>query len=232
MTKKKVYYYGKKDLEGLKWTARVIEFGVSLEVAAAFNEMDVTTILLRDNDRLNQQLIKKFCNKANDKQRQKWAEIKRFMVNKKFFDDYSDNIIDAAKKDILLFRLAIKQKLDDARCPHAEMISHAESARCLLDMAVYQWDVCIEESRKRFGRDYGPSFSEYRVGDVLHWWTKFCNLLYGDSDVSVDLNSERASKAFDIICKKFADGKYVSECLDVAMAEQPDFCNQIVMSEE
>lgn len=145
MTKKKVYYYGKKDLEGLKWTARVIEFGVSLEVAAAFNEMDVTTILLRDNDRLNQQLIKKFCNKANDKQRQKWAEIKRFMVNKKFFDDYSDNIIDAAKKDILLFRLAIKQKLDDARCPHAEMISHAESARCLLDMAVYQWDVCIEE---------------------------------------------------------------------------------------
>ena len=210
----------------------MIEFGVSLEVAAAFNEMDVTTILLRDNDRLNQQLIKKFCNKANDKQRQKLAEIKRFMVNKKFFDDYSDNIIDAAKKDILLFRLAIKQKLDDARCPHAEMISHAESARCLLDMAVYQWDVCIEESRKRFGRDYGPSFSEYRVGDVLHWWTKFCNLLYGDSDVSVDLNSERASKAFDIICKKFADGKYVSECLDVAMAEQPDFCNQIVMSEE
>lgn len=49
---KRVSYYSNKDLEGLRWAARIIEFGVGLEVSAAFNAMTNATVLLREEKSL------------------------------------------------------------------------------------------------------------------------------------------------------------------------------------
>ena len=173
-------------------------------------------------------VIKKCCNDANNKQRNAESNIRLYMANKKFWDDYSDSVIDAANRDILLFRMAIKQQIDNAKCEHSKLISHCETARCLLDMAVFQFDYCVEEAKKRYGRDFSQIFIEYRVGDVLSSWTRLCKLLYGNTHLEVDLNSERAQQAFDIICRKFSDGEYISACLSEAQKEHPEFANSII----
>lgn len=81
---KKVYYYNEHDLEGLKWIAKVMDFGVSLEVVSAFNEIRVSYIYLRERKDLFRHTIKQNCNNAMKALKIRETEIKSLMINKKF----------------------------------------------------------------------------------------------------------------------------------------------------
>lgn len=148
---KRVYYYGKKDLEGLKWIAKVMDFGVSLEVVSAINEARNAGVLLQKRKDLYRQTVKQNFNDAIKSMSLQESEIKYLMVNKKFWEEYSDPIIDLANTDITRFRIAIKQTLDDANYRDSELISHIETARVMMDMSIKQWDVIVEEARLNTG---------------------------------------------------------------------------------
>lgn len=227
---KKVYYYNEHDLEGLKWIAKVMDFGVSLEVVSAFNEIRVSYIYLRERKDLFRHTIKQNCNNAMKALKIRETEIKSLMINKKFWDEYSDPIIDLANDDIEKFRKAIKQTLDDANYKDSEIISYVETARVLMDMSIKQWDTIIDEARRKYGRDYSQDFSEYRVTNVYNWWSIVCDELY--KGVSIDLNNETIDSVFNEMCEKFAEGKYVEDCLKEAQKTNPDFINAIVVKEE
>ena len=61
---RKVYYHNERDLEGLKWTASVVDFGVGLMVTAAINEMHNAYTMLVDRKDLLKEKTKLFCNRA------------------------------------------------------------------------------------------------------------------------------------------------------------------------
>lgn len=225
---KQVYYYGNKDLQGLRWVARVVEFGVGLEIASAFNEMYCAVALLRE-DKLYSKEVKRECNKALEQAaiREEW--IKKNMANKQFWLDYSDYIIDLASQDITMFRIAIKQALDDGKHKKSTLLSYVETARVLLEMSTQQFDLVMEDALTRYGRDYRKDFAEYRVTNVLFSWTRMCNYLYKGSDVN--LNTERTSKAFEALCSKFGAGAYIEPCIAKARESNPDFANQVKVME-
>ena len=223
MTRRWIAIKEELDFDGLRWAGRTIEFGVSLGISAAFNEMTIATVLLREHKDLYQKKVKSYCHQANDKAAHAEVNIKKAMINQKFWEDFKDHIIDAANTDISKFRIAVKQIMDAARYPHSEMVSHAETARCLLEMCVSQFELCIEEARAKFAQDYSIYFSEYKVNDVLFHWTKMCQLLYGGYEDDVNLNSPQATQAFDILCRKFADGAYMWDCFNEAEKQNPEF---------
>lgn len=226
---KKVYYNDKTDLEGLKWTARVVDFGVGLLVTAAVNEMHNTYALLVERRDILHGKVKRFCNNAFREARIRTSTIKDNMVNKQFWLDYSDRVIDEADNDITMFRIAIKQTLDNANAKDSEIISHAETTRTMLDLAVGQFDEIMKLSKERYGRDYSSVFSEYRLNAVLYWWTQMCDILC--KGIKADMNNKNTTGLFDKMCDKFGSGAYIQACLQEAYKNNPDFIeNSIAVS--
>lgn len=151
---KKIYYEDEKDLEGLKWTAKVVDFGVGLSVIAAINEVYAASGYLRDCPDLYRFTVKHFCNLAVKSATLMENEIKNSMKSQSFWLDYSDKVIDEAEQDILLFRLSVKQELDNAKIKDSQLLSFVECARVMLDMSVKLFDGVMEASREKFGREY------------------------------------------------------------------------------
>lgn len=218
---KKIYYEDEKDLEGLKWTAKVVDFGVGLSVIAAINEVYAASGYLRDRPDLYRFKVKGFCNLAVKSATLMENEIKNSMKSQSFWLDYSDKVIDEAEQDILLFRLSVKQELDNAKIKDSQLLSFVECARVMLDMSVKLFDGVMEASREKFGREYKKYFTEFRCGDVFWFWEKMCELLYKGKNV--DLNTNNIKGLFDKMCDKFAGGEYIHACLEEAQRNNPEF---------
>lgn len=228
---KKVFYYSEKELECLKWVSRIVDFGVSLAVISAFNEMYSALYHLRTNKKIFRFTVKKHCNQAIEAALIREQELKSNMINKSFWLDYSDHIIDEAAPDIAKFRSAIKNELDKTALCSSELYSYVECARVLLEMSVKQYDGVMEECKKKFGRDFSSDFKEYRVGDIFLKWNRMCDLLY--EGINIKTNTEETDEAFLNMQKKFADGSYIQSCMDEARRNNPDFMeNTIIVKDE
>lgn len=221
MPKKRIYYNSERELEGLKWTAKVIDFGVGLSVIAALNDVYSAAAKLRDNKKLYRMEIKRFCNMAVKQAGIRECEIKKNMSHKAFWSDYSDKVIDEAETDITLFRIAIKQELDKCNIQNSDIISHVECARTLLEMSIVQFDAMIESAQHKCGRNYRNDFAEFRVSDVFASRSRMCDILY--QGYSIDLNTENVIAMFDGMSKKFAEGEYIHACMEEAIRNNPDF---------
>lgn len=218
---KRVFYNNRRDLEGLKYTARVVDFGVGLAVTSSINEMYNAHAFLAAREDLFKGEIKHCCNNAFKEAKRKEFLIKENMRNKQFWLDYSDTVIDEAETDILLFRLSIKQTLDNTRIEDSELISYVETARVMLEMATEQYKCIMDLSQKKFGRDYSNDFTEYYMGKAFFWWGKMCDIVYKGK--KVDLNNTNTTGMFDRMCKKFAEGEYIQACVEKAQENNPDF---------
>lgn len=218
---KKIYYDDEKDLEGLKWTAKVVDFGVGLSVIAAINEVYAASGYLRDRPDLYRFKVKHFCNLAVRYATLMENEIKSSMKCQSFWLDYSDRVIDEAEQDILLFRLSVKQELDNAKIKDSQLLSFVECARVMLDLSVKLFDGVMDASKEKFGKDYRKNFLEFRIDSVLGFWEKMCEVLYRGK--KVDLNTPHVKGLFDKMCDKFAEGGYIQACLEEAQKNNPEF---------
>lgn len=228
---KKVYYYGEKDLEGLRQTARIIDYGVGLMVASAINEMYVAHSYLADRKDVFRGIAKHYCNNAFREARQHFSMISGNMRCRQFWLDYSDKVVDEAEDDITLFRISIKQTLDKANHKDSELISHIETARVLIDMSIVQFKAVIEQQKEKYGRNYSKEFSEYNLDSVLKWWSDMCQEFYRGADV--DLNTDDTMGMFDKMVKRFVDGDYIQACFTEAANNNPEFIrNEIEIVEE
>lgn len=229
--KKRYSYTNQKDLDGLRWTSRVVDFGVSLTNTAALNELTIAFVMLRDRKDIYRHSVRRFANEAilaADRKRQAMFSV---MANREFFDTYSDAVIDLAERDIVMFRIGIKQTLDDHGVEDSELFSYMETARTILDMAKTHFEISMETARNDFGFDYSKTFAEFNVRDVFDLWGRACESAYRNES-NVDLNTERNVMMFNQMAKKFADGDYVDACLKGAVAEFPDFANEINEKDE
>lgn len=223
---KKVYYTSEKDLEGIKWTAKVIDFGVGLMVSAAINEMYNAYAMAIDRKDIMRGKVKYCCNNAFREAKRTETAIRMNMRSRKFWADYSDAVIDEALNDITLFRIAVKQTLDDQDVKESEFFAYVETARVMLNMAVESFRCFMEQAKAHFGKNYTDMFSEYNVNGIFYWWGQMCDILYKGQTASI--NNDKTHGMFDRLCKKFAEGEYINACLEQAQASNPDFTDSKV----
>lgn len=222
---KRIYYCGERGLEGLRWISKVIDFGVGLSVRATTNEMLNAYLYLRERSDLFRHRVKMLCNAAMGAAKHSETCIKSNMKSRDFWEAYCDRVIDSAERDILMLRIAVKQELDNVGCEDSDLLSRVETVRIMLDMSTKQYECAMEECRNKFGHNYFKDFEEYYMRTTLNAWDKMCDLLY--SGIKVDLNTERVEKSFDAMCKKFAEGMFIDECLAEAQRQNPGFFNDI-----
>ena len=223
---KKIYYYGEKDLQGMRWTARTVDFGVSLSVIAAINELYSAHSMLLDRPDLFRQTAKRFGNLAVSAASRREVYIKSNMKDQSFWSDYSDRVIDVAESDITLFRVSIKSELDRVKFQDSDLYAFIECARVLLEMSITQFDCIMKKAKDRWGRDYKKDFLEYRIGEVSGHWNKMCEELYKGFDI--DLNSEQVTCMFNKMCMKFAEGSYIDACMAEAHKKNPNFLGNAI----
>lgn len=225
MKKKKIYYTTNQQLEGLRWVAKVTNFGLGIMVKSAMNELFTAYIMLRDRKELFRHTVKQRANLAMRKSEAKERLIFQLMENRKFYDDYSDSVIDYAQNDITLFMIAMKQELDKHEVEYSDLFAQMETARALLDMCCKNFKYVMEDARMKYGKDFSSDFREFDMSEIHAQWSVACNLLFERHTKGkvVDVNTENVKRLFCNLYKKFVNGEYVDKCLRVAQENNPEF---------
>lgn len=227
---KRVIFRNEKELEGLKWTARCVDFGIGLMVASSINEMTTTySFFLIERKDIFKGQVKFCCNNAFKEAKRTEYEIKAQMVNKQFWLDYSDTVIDVAAEDVKKFRTAIQDTLEEYGVKDAQMLSYVETTRVLLNLAVEQYKVIMNRAREKFGRDFSDVFKEYRLDKAFYWWQRMCEVICQGKG---ELNNEKTNILFDTMCQKFIAGEYIQACLKEAQKNNPKFIENKVEVKE
>ena len=227
---RKVYYRTEKELEGIHYVARITDFGLSLTIECALNELLNAYLMVRDMPIFRQKL-KQYANQAENLAKLRRARILALMKDRNFYNVYSDRAIDLAEDDLTRLRIGVKQILDDAKNEHSDVIAQCEVARIMLHLACEQYSAIMQKAKEKFGCDYSKTFYEFNIKDVRDVWDKATSLIYKDC-YDADLNTDKIQALFDTMAGKFADGMYIEECLKAAKEEHCDFTNQIKVTDE
>lgn len=226
--KKKIPYCTEEQLKGVKRTAKIIDFGLSLVLSSAFNELYTAHMMLREEKSIYRFMIKKLANQTIELVNKHKRDMLNLMSNRNFFDSYYDKVIDYAENDVTLLRISIKQEMDDAKMKHGSLMAYLETARALLEISAVMYETIIKDARRDFGKySWEFVFSEFDCSDVLSVWNKVCDMMYGEGE-QIGFNTERSEKLLLAIYKKFNDGIYIKECLKEANKEHPEFFDAII----
>lgn len=220
---KKIPPCTEKQLVGVKHTAKIIDFGLSLVISTAFNEVYTAHMMLRERRDLYRREIKMFANQTLERLGKQRREMMNLMSDREFFDAYSDHAIDLAENDVTLLRIGVKQVLDDENIPNAEILSYMIVSRALLEMSVVWFKDIITNAKKDYGEyRWEYVFNEFDCSNVLKYWDMVCMRLYV-TDKNIDLNTERCSQLCKNLYMKFRDGVYIHACMKEANEERPEF---------
>lgn len=219
---RKVIYYTKRQKEGIETAASIINFGVSLTVASAINELYTAHMILRECKDVYCREVKMLANKALNNDRRRRAGMLSVMCNRDFFDTYCDKVIDLTENDITKFRLSMKQILDNHKVERADLLSYVETARSMLELAKLQFEaVCRNTCRDYAAYKYEALFSEFDVTDVFLPWHRMSRILYA-SEEDINLNTDVSGGLFEKIVSNFADGVYSKACMQEADRAYPE----------
>lgn len=229
---KRFYYQTKEQLDGLRWMARVIEFGVSLSCTVAINELYIGHLALREDRISFCREVKKYANEAVRRADMLRARTLAVMKDRTFYDVYSDTAIDLAEPLVTMLRINIKQILDRGNFKRSKMIADIETARVMLFLAKQQYDSVIEEGGTRWHlpQHILRQWGEFDLGVVLDYWDKVCEILYQGK--TIDLNTSEIESVVKRIGVAFGEGEYVETCLAEAKKARPDFFNDFVYVEK
>lgn len=219
---KRYVYRTERELEGLKWVTKIMDFGISLTVTVGLNEMLTAYVYVRNNPLLYRHRIKQLLNQSDRCGMMLRTAMFSVMRNRDFFNTYSDRVIDLANEDIGNFRTGIESTLLSNGNTDVALLAQCETARVLLNLAKVQYVETIGAARRKYGYDYGHFFNNFNSVRVAAAWDKFCDCLY-DGRKAVDLNTEHQKELFDTMSQKFIDGIYIQQCLKDAHIEHPMF---------
>ncbi len=228
---KKVIVYNTTQQEAYLYTSKVVDFGLSLLVAAALNELLNAYVLLRQS-RYYKHKVKQRVNEALKMRNRKDEELKSSVQNRAFSETYWDSIIDACEDDVTNLRKAIKKILDNANIEDSEIFSQVEVARVLLEAAKVHFEEIIKDCYNKFasqnlsdmkGVNMKEAFKEFNVESIFKEWESMCRDLYTIKQSKVDLNKKEVSDAFIVLADKFAKGDYINECLAETSKEFPEY---------
>lgn len=216
---KKVNCRSEKEVTAIKWIARVIDFGVSLTVIEALNDGLNAFLAIRENKKVYRQKVKQLANEAEKKMSLQKASILSEMKDKKFFDSYSDAVIDLANKDVQAFYNSIKETLDENNIHDSDMIAAVETARVMFVFATIHYNSVMDAAKGKFGFCHKEIFNHFDLTDIRQTWERLCHLLYANQ--AADLNTESVQEKYDQMSEKFINGVYVSDCVKEAKQACP-----------
>ncbi|SEA79951.1 hypothetical protein SAMN04487851_11471 [Prevotella sp. tc2-28] len=150
-------------------------------------------------------------------------------------------MIDICEDDVKTLRNAIQKVLKEGGVEDAELFSHIEVTRILLESSIYHFEEIMNDCTNKFlsanskemkGLELRKIFVEFNIENIFKEWDTMCDLIYDSKKIAIDLNKETISNAFNNIADKFARGEYIDACLEVAKREYPEFSNAKVIREE
>lgn len=207
------------DYHGIEWTSRVVDVGISLMVGAALNELITSEIHLEDTP-LFKGSVKHNARRAVREASARQIILRQSAGDGKLYESYSSAVIDVARHDINMFRIAIKQVLDNHNIPYSDILAEVECARCLLEMSVIALQDTIRIAEHRYLKNYSKYFQEFDVKRIRDIWNLVTHEMY--KGYSVDLNTPTVKALFDSMLVQFSEGKYINECLEQAYEENPE----------
>ena len=222
---KRVTYKTEKELEALKYIAKCYDFALTLCITLAFNQLDITTISLREEKDFKHEL-KHSVNNALSEADRKRAEMMQIMKSGGFFESYSDTVIDLAEKDINAFRRSLERVMEKNGVERAKLYAQVETTRCLLESCVMDFKSLGEQCKEKFGYNVSSFFEEFNVSKVAYWFSRAVDKLYKDVDESkgeIKLKTSATSRIWNRIHKKIAEGEYIGGCFAAAQKEHPEF---------
>lgn len=228
---KKVNFTNIREYDGLLWVTQTLDFGTSLVIRVATNEMNCCYARIKARRDLFHQKVKKIANNTVSLADKKLTIIRSNMANYNFFESYSDSITEASKNDITMYRLAVRRVFDDAGINDAELLSYIEVTRSLLEIARLHYKSAMEMAEARYLRWYNKEFREFDFADVSTAWEQLCDEVYPNK--AIDLTVPSVSQWYNVLIDKFGSGSYVRECMKVACEENPEFnYNEIIIQKD
>lgn len=226
----KVTVANERQYEALQKVSKRLDYNVSLAISLAINEMHNTFIYMRERRDLFRGEVKMCFNKAFSEAQKLETSIKSYMIDKKFWTDYSDKVIDLLADDVLHLRIAIKQALDKDKVEDSNLISQIGMTWMLLRTALESYNDILAEGRRSSGRDFSKDFGFFKTDKILYWWDRMSEKLFG----AVPLSAERESiqRAYDVLCQKLFSEECFNECLAEARHNNPDFVGHQICSEK
>lgn len=237
---KNVIYYNNTQKEALEYTSKVVDFGVTLILYSALNEVLNSYVLLRDSKYFVHN-IKRRANNILEMRNKKVKELRDIVMHKGFAEAYWDAIIDACEKDVASFKKSIKTILDNNNAPDSDLFAQIETTRVLLEAAKIQYEEVIKASNSKYlpkglkdmkGLNLFETFHEFYADRLHKEWEAVCSELYRINKTDIDLNNESVTKQFNTLAEKFAKGLYIDECLKAAEQEYPEYAGAKVVIEE
>lgn len=232
---KVITYYSKREFEAIKLGAKVIDNGVSLITTAGIHWCRNAIQRLRETS-YNKGRIKHLINVLYAELKQKEIVMRSVMVSPKFYDAYTDAVIDASDEDVEKFRRTIIRSLKKAGIENEEALSTIETARVVLHIAKHLYEEAIAKIRKDAGvvrtpdgrivaRNYDEMFSNMRPHRLVMAAENLANNLY--EGMACDLNTKESKRIWRAMARRFEDGVYIKACLKEAFKECPEFKNEI-----
>ena len=236
---KSIKYYNQTEKEALEYTSKLVDFGVTLVVYAALNELLNAHLILR-RSALYKTIIKKRANEALRQRDRKVRELKDLVMHKGFAETYWDSVIDICEKDISNLKEEIKRTIEEAGVDNAELYAEAETTRLLLMIAKLHFEEVIRNTTNMFraknladmrNLNLFEVFHEFYIDGIYKLWDTICDDIYGKKHTQVKLENERTKAAFDILLDKFSTGEYIQGCFKIATEEYPEFSSSKVVVE-
>lgn len=237
---KHIAYHNRTEKEALEYTSRLVDFGVTLIVYAALNEVLNAYIRLRQSKYFRGN-IKRRAKDALKLRNWKVRELKDLVMHKGFAESYWDAVVDACEEDIGTFRREIRATLEDAHADYADLYAQAEVTRVLLEAAKIHYEEVIRDSTAKFrsqdmhgmrNLNLFDAFHEFYIDGIYREWNIVCDELYRNKSNDIDLTNERTISAFNAMADKFAKGLYIDDCLKAASTEYPEFSGAKIVIEK
>lgn len=159
--------------------------------------------------------FKRYLNEA-DKARRKYEKIVNSVISidlGEFYADCNDRFVEEVNKHVEMLYWQFKQVLDDNALVYSAELARFELARTLCDYACLQFDIRMNELKKKDPMFKGFTMEYLRLSDVK----RLMNLASANLGIkeSVDVNTKRCIDAFDVLVRKLEDCRIIADAIKV-----------------
>lgn len=230
---KDISYHNYTEKEALEYTSNIINFGVTLIVYAALNEVLNGYILIRQS-KYYKNVIKQRANRSLALRNRKVEQLKSMVKTRKYAESFWDAIIDVCEDDVANLRKEIKVILDNALIEDSDLYAQAETTRVMLEAAKIHYEEVIKECTTKFimknaeemkKLNLFDAFHEFYIDGIFREWNIICDELYKNKHTTIELTDDNTLGAFNVMADKFAKGLYIDQCLKAASADYPEFAD-------
>lgn len=159
--------------------------------------------------------FKRYLNDA-DKARKEYERTVNSVIGldrSGFFADCNDKYAEEVNKHVEMLYWQFKQVLDNNGIAHSAELARFELARTLCDYACIQFDIRVDELRKKDTRFKGFTLDYLKLANLA----RMMNLASDSLKIgkTVNMNAGRCTAAFDVLARKLSDADNIANAIKV-----------------